>query len=71
MGWFGGAGDETCLGLPHDFGVFANPDDQNELFPLGLLVVGEAHTSVSIRGLGVVQKTAQLVQTTRTRLGEN
>ena len=27
-------GEETCLGFPHDFGIFANPDNQNELFSL-------------------------------------
>ena len=63
-------GEETRLGFPHDFGSFADPDNQDELFPLGFLVIGVAHTSVSKGGLGVVQKSAQLVQTAGTRLGE-
>ena len=63
-------GEETHLGLPHNFSIFANPNNQNELFSLGLFVVGVAHTSVSERGLGVVQKSAQLTQAARTRLGE-
>ena len=63
-------GEETRLGFPHDFGIFANPDNQDELFPLGFLVIGVAHTSVSIGGLGVVQKSAQLVQAAGTLLGK-
>ena len=63
-------GEETRLGFPHDFGIFANPDNQDELFPLGFLVIGVAHTGVSKGCLGVVQKPAQLVQAAGTRLGE-
>ena len=63
--------EETRLGFPHDFSVFANPDNQHELFSLRFLVVGVAHTSVSKRTLGVVQKLAKLIQAAGTRLGEN
>ena len=64
-------GEETCLGFPHDFGIFTDPNNQNELFSLGFLIIGVAHTSVSERRLGIVQQSAQLAQAARTRLGEN
>ena len=63
-------GEGTHLGFPHDFGIFPNPNDQHELFPLGFLVIGVAHTSVPKRGLRVVQDPAQLVQATGARLSE-
>lgn len=64
-------GERTRLGFPHDFGILADPDNQNELFSLGFLVIGVAHAGVSKGAFGVVQKSAQLIQAAGTGLGEN
>jgi len=58
--------EETRLDFPHDFGIFSDLENQNELFSLRLPVVGEAHASVSESGLEDGQILVQPIKIIRT-----
>ena len=58
-------GEGTHLSFAHDLAVGADPDDEDELLPGRLLIVGVLHAHIPVRRLGVVQLVAQLGEASR------
>ena len=63
--WDAGSTENTYLGFAHDLAVGADPDDEDELLPDRLLIVGVLYAHVPVGRLGVVQLVAELGEASR------
>ena len=61
---------ETHLRFAHDLAVGPDPDDQDELLALGLLVVRVLYARVRVRRLAVVELVAQFREPSRSGRGQ-